>query len=332
MNPTISIRATNPDGLTAEISAICKSISWQGDARSVARMLSYSPVLSTDSISLPVVPAQLGGSACFSVNGSLLMDAWAVERTRDSLSEVIDVVAYDRGLWLKRNEKYMRVESQTPETVTAELCKEFGISVGTLASTGVQITRNFLGVSIYKIIMTMYTLAADQTGDKYMIRFDGAALSVVKMEQNAQSILLKPGCNLLGLTTKESVSAMTNSVAIYDDDLNVISTQQDTSAISLYGLMQAAIKASNYDDPVAHAKAVLKDNGMKTTISLTAIGNPKLITGNTVVVQEPATDTYGLFWITGDVHTWRRGVYQTKLSLSLEALMDKQTAGSVPAE
>jgi len=97
-------------------------------------------------------------------------------------------------------------------------------------------------------------------------------------------------------------------------------------------MMQEAIKASSYDDPVAHAKQVLAENGLQTTISLTAIGNLKLITGNTVVVHEPITNTYGLFWIISDTHTWRNGVYQTKLGLSFEALMDSQTAGSMPSK
>lgn len=262
----------------------------------------------------------------------MLMDAFSLTRTRDSLGHTIDVTAYDRGLYLTRNSKYLRVEQQTPEGLTAAICAEYGIPTGALASTGVLITRNFLGVSLYKIIMTMYTLAADQTGKKYRIRFRGAALEVVEMVQSSESILLKPGCNLLSFTAKEDASSMTNSVAIYDDQFNRLSVQQDDAAVSLYGLMQEAIKASAYDDPAGRAKQMLAEKGLQTTISLTALGNLKLIVGNTVAVQEPVTNTYGLFWITSDRHTWIRNIYQTRLSLSFEALMDSQTAGSLPTE
>ena len=96
--------------------------------------------------------------------------------------------------------------------------------------------------------------------------------------------------------------------------------------------MQTAIKSSAYEDPVAHAKKILAENGLQTNITVNALGNLKLITGNTVAVHEPVTDTYGLFWIISDTHTWRRNVHQTKLTLSLEALMDSQTAGSLPTE
>ena len=330
--PYVKIRTTNPNGTTANITELCRSITWSGDANSVARTLSFSPVVSEVDKNLPVVPAELGGSAQFWKDGTLLMDAYSLTRTRDSLSHVIDMTAYDRGIYLTRNNKIFRVENQTPEAVTAAICGEFGISVGALAATGVPITRNFLGVNLYKIIMTLYTLAADQTGKKYRIRFRGAKLEVVEMAQSAESILLKPGCNLLSCTTKEDASKMTNSVAIYDDQYNRLSVKQDEAAVALYGLMQAAIKASSYDDPEGHAKQLLAENGMKTTISVNALGNLKLITGNTVAIHEPITDTYGLFWITGDTHTWKNGIYQTKLTVSLEAIMDRQTAGSLPTE
>lgn len=328
----VKIRATDPDGSTANITQLCRSITWSGDYRNAARTLSYSPVVSADDIHLPRAPTELGGSVQFWRESDLLMDAFALERTRDSLGKTIDVTAYDRGLYLTRNSAFLRVEEQTAEAVTASLCGQFGIPVGSLVSTGVPLTRNFLGVSLYKIIMTLYTLASDQTGKQYRIRFRGSRLEVVEMTQSPETILLRPGSNLLSCVTKESASAMTNSVAIYDDQCQLIKTEEDSGAVALYGLMQAAIKASAYDDPEGHARQMLKEGEMKTTITVNALGDLRLITGNTAAVEEPVTGTYGLFWIISDSHTWQRGIYQTKLTLSLEGLMDKQTAGSLPTK
>lgn len=324
----VKIRATNPDGTTANITELCRSITWSGDWRNAARILSYSPVVSQDDVHLPRAPTELGGSARFWHGGELLMDAYALERARDSLGNTIDVTAYDRGLYLTRNSDFLRVERQTPEAVTASLCGRFGIEAGPLAATGVPITRNFLGVPLYKIIMTLYTLASDQTGTQYRIRFRGAKLEVVEMKQSEESVVLVPGSSLLHCVSRESAAAMTNSVAIYDDQYHLVSTQEDGEAVKLYGLMRAAIRAGAYDDPAGHARQVLKENGLKTTITATALGDLRLITGNTVVVREPVTGTEGLFWILSDTHTWSRGVYRTKLTLSLEGVMDRQTAGS----
>lgn len=165
----VKIRATDPDGTTANITQLCRSITWSGDYRNAARTLSYSPVVSDVDTHLPRAPTELGGSVQFWRESDLLMDAFALERTRDSLGNTIDVTAYDRGLYLTRNSDFRRVEKQTAEAVTAAVCGKFGIPVGELAATGVPLTRNFLGVTVYKIIMTMYSLASDQTGNQ--IRF-----------------------------------------------------------------------------------------------------------------------------------------------------------------
>ena len=326
--PVLKLRVTGPDGTAANIETMCRTITWSGDWRNAARTLRYAPAVSPDDIHLPRAPTALGGSVQFWGDGVLLMDAFALERTRDSLGTTIDVTAYDRGLYLTRNSAFLRVNGQTPEAVTASLCRQFGIQTGTLAATGIPLTRNFPGVPLYKIVMTLYSLAADRTGKKYRVRFRGQKLEVVEAAQSAESVVLRPGSNLLGFVTKESASAMTNSVAIYNDRYEPVATRQDDEAAALYGLMQTAIRSGAYDDPEGHAKQLLKENGLKTTITLTALGDVRLITGNTVVVQEPVTEISGLFWILSDTHTWTRGLYQTKLTLSLEAVMDSQTAGS----
>lgn len=331
MDQELLLKITGQDGVT-EAAALCKSITWSGDCRKAARTLSFSPAVSEIDARLPRVSTELGSSVQFWMDGALLLDGFSLERTRDNLGKTIDVTAYDRGLYLTRNSAFLRVSGQTAEAATAALCREFGIETGALAATGVPLQRNFFGVSLYKIIMTMYTLAADQTGKKYHLRFRGARLEVVEAAQSQESILLRAGSNLLSCTARESASAMTNAVAIYDDGGGLLQVRRDEEAVALYGLMQAAIKASAYDDPVAHARQLLAENGLQTTITLTALGSRKLITGNTCVVEEPATGTCGLFWIISDSHTWNRGVYQTKVALSLEAVMDAQTAGSLPTK
>ena len=286
----VKIRATDPDGTTANLTQLCRSITWSGDYRNATRLLSYSPVVSADDIHLPRAPTALGGSVQFWRDSALLMDAYALERTRDSLGTTIDVTAYDRGLYLTRNSDFLRVEEQTAEAVTAQVCGKFGIPVGSLAATGIPLTRNFLGVSLYKIIMTMYSLASDQTGEEYRIRFRGSQLEVVKMEPTPESLRLVPGSNLLNCVTKESASSMTNSVAIYDDQYNLVTIQQDDGAVALYGLMQEAIRSGAYEDPEGHAKQILKERGLKTTITVNTLGDLRLITGNTTVVEERDSD------------------------------------------
>lgn len=322
----LKIRIWSLDGTKTEhVTEKVQAKTWSGSYQDCARQLSFSV--------LPEALTELGGMTRLYKDADILFSGHIVSRGRDSLGKTIDCSALDNGLYLKRNSTYMAVRKQTPEAVTAQLCGEFGVPCGDLAATGVPLSRNFLGTSLYQIIQTMYTLAAEQTGKQYQIRFRSNHLQVVEKAVGPESIRLVPGSNLLSCRSAESIAKMVNRVAVYDDKFQKTAEYDSPeNYAALYGLMQKAIKASGRESPEATAKDILEQNGISTTIIAQCLGNVKLITGNAVAVHEPITGTDGLFWITADSHTVRRGVYQTKVTLDFRNLMDEQSAGSLPKE
>lgn len=326
-NDLLKIRTWSLDGAKTEhVTEKVQAKTWSGSYKDCARQLSFSV--------LPEALAELGGMARLYKDADILFSGHIVSRSRDSLGKTVDCSALDNGLYLKRNSTYMAVRKQTPEAVTAQLCGEFGVPCGELAATGVPLSRNFLGVSLYQIIQTMYSLAAEQTGKQYQIRFRSNHLTVVEKALGPESIRLVPGSNLLSCRSAESIERMVNRVAVYDDDKFKKVAQYDSpeNYVALYGLMQKAIRASEKENPETAARDILEQNGISTTITAQCLGNVKLITGNAVAVHEPVTGVDGLFWITADSHTVRRGVYQTKVTLDFRNLMDGQAAGSLPKE
>lgn len=325
-NDLLKIRTWSLDGArTANITDMVQAKTWSGSYTDCARKLSYS--------ALPEALSENGGRVRLYHGADILFSGSVFRRERDSGENLFTCAAWDRGIYLKRNSTYLTVRSQTPEAITAQLCREFGIQTGSLAETGAALSRNFLGNSLYQIIQTLYTLAAEQTGKKYQIRFRGDVLEVVEKALGAESIRLVPGSNLLSCKTTESIENLVTSVGVYDDQGSRTAVYDSPENYrALYGLMQQAIKTSASDDPAAAARQMLEDNGIQTTITAQCIGSTKLITGNAVVVHEPVTGTDGLFWITADSHSFSGGVYRTQVTLDFRNLMDKQEAGSVPTK
>jgi len=322
----LKIRTWSLDGSKTEhVTEKVQAKTWSGSYQDCARQLSFSV--------LPEALAELGGMARLYLGPDILFSGHIFSRSRDSLGHTIDCTALDNGIYLKKNSTYIAVRKQTAEAVTAQLCGEFGIPCAELAATGVPLSRNFLGVSLYQIIQTMYSLAAEQTGKQYQIRFRSNHLQVVEKAIGPESLRLVPGSNLISCQSRESIENMVNRVAVYDDEFRKV-TEYDSpeNYIALYGLMQKAIKASDRESPETTAKDILEQNGISTAITAQCLGNVKLITGNAVVVHEPVTGTNGLFWITADAHTVKRGVYRTKVTLDFRNLMDEQSAGSIPKE
>jgi len=319
-----SLTAWSRDGVKKSgITELISDLTWSGSYTDCARKLSWS--------ALPEALSELGGAVELAVGEEPAFSGRVFHRERDSLSQTFSCTAYDRGIYLKRNETSLAVRGQTPEAVTGRLCAEFGVEAGELAATGVSVSRNFFGVDLYRVIQTMYTLAAEKNGKKYQIRFRGGRLDVVEKALGPETLRLVPGSNLLSCAAAESIEKLVTSVAVYDDQYKKIASYDSEEGYrELYGLMQQALRASDKEDPAKSAKRILEDNGVKTTITARCLGSRKLIAGSAAAVHEPVTGTDGLFWILSDAHTWKRGVYQTTVTLDFRNLMDEQTAGSLP--
>lgn len=316
---------------TTDATALTQSLTWAGSCDQVARTLDFSLVVSVTDKRLPAVSCALGDRVRFYRGGDLLFDGFVFSRQRDTGSDTVEIGCADRGLYLKRNQACYVFAGQTPETITRRVCGEFGIRAGELCATGVAVTRMFPeGTSLYQVIQTAYTLASAATGERYILRFRGEKLEVAAKRRGADTPVLQAGSSLVDMTVTESTEQMVNQVVIRDEHGAVLTQKTDEEAVALYGLMQAVVRKAKDADPAAEAAKLLSDNGVSQKITVTNLGNPSIITGNCVVLREPVTGLYGLFWIDSDSHVWKNGLYQNRLVLNFRNLMDEQEAGSPP--
>jgi len=321
---------TSPEAGSGDVMQLVPTVTWSGDYKQCARTLEFGLLSSATDKAIPTVSCPLGSAALFRDAGNALFEGFIFSRQKATSDSVIDLTAFDRGIYVKRNEGVYKFTNMTPEAITARVCADYGIEVGELAVTGVQISRNFIGVSLHKIIQTAYTLAAETTKEAYQIRFVGKKLSVIKKGVNTDTVIIKGGSNLMSCSTTESIEDMINQVVIYDSEDKPVGTQSDGSLIKLYGLLQSYLKQTKDEDATEKAKKLLEDNGVSQKITVENIGDVRCVTGNSVIVQEPYTGVHGLFYIDGDTHTWKNGQYYNKLVLNFKRIMDEQEAGSIP--
>lgn len=324
MSEELILQITGRDGKPRKCGTFVQSVTWSGSIKACARTLELG-LWNGD------VPCEMGSRVKFTAGGDELLDGFIFGRGYELGDSIIDLSCADRGLYIKGNEAAYKFKGMTPDAITRRICADFGVTVGELAETGVPISRNFPGVSLYAMIATAYNLAAAQTGERYAIRFKGEALEVVAKKKGPSTLVIKPRSNLRGGTVSESVENMKNRVAVYDDNGVKVANYDDAEAIKLYGLMQAYLKQSKDKDSAKEAKKLLDDNGAEQKITVTVNGNHGLISGNCAVMREEVTGLFGLFWIDADTHVWTKdGDYYTKLTLNFKNIMDEQEAGSLP--
>jgi hypothetical protein len=325
----LKLLVKNSDG-TTDITQLAQYITWSGDYQQCARSLEFGLLSSPVDKNIPTVKCELGNAVMLYQDSTELFEGWVFSRTKSTDSSIIDVVCHDRGIYLKKNEASYKFTNMTPEAVTKRVAADFGFTVGEVASTGLTFSRNFLGVSLYNIIETMYTLASEKNGKKYHILFRGAKLCVVEKTVTDSTLIIQGGSNLMDATMSESIENMVNQVAIYDKNDKLIKTVKNSDAVRLYGVMQSYLKQSESEDTAAKAQKLLDDNGVEQKITLNNLGNIANVTGGTVVVREPYTGLYGLFYIDSDVHTWKNGLYLNKLVVNFKNIMDEKDAGTLP--
>lgn len=304
------------------------SVTWSGDYLQCSRTLEFGAVTSPTDQRIQIINCPLGAAVQLLQDNTLLFDGFVFGRDKSTNSSVMDITCFDRGIYVKRNEKSYKFKNSTPEAATKRICADFGIPIGDIVSTGYSLTRNFPQAKLYDIIQTAYTLASEKTKKKYQVGFRGAKLCVWEKSAIMNAPQIAAGVNLMDAATSESVQNMVNQVAIYDKNDNLVKTVKNAELVKLYGVMQSAIKQADGEDTAAKAQKLMDDNGVEQKITVNCLGDVRYITGTSVVVQEPYTGLKGLFYIDSDTHSWKNGVYTNKLVLNFRAMMDEKQSGS----
>lgn len=317
-------------GGTVDISHLAPTITWSGDYQQCSRSLEFGLLSSPTDKSIPAVKCELGNAVTLMEDNTTLFEGFVFSRQKSTQDSVIDISCFDRGFYLKKNKSSYKFMNSTPEAITKRIASDFGFTLGEVAVTGQKINRNFFGTSLYEIIQTVYTLASAADKKKYLTVFRGSKLCVIEKKISASTLVLEGGSNLMDASTSESVENMINQVAVYNSNDQLVRTVKNANEITLYGVMQEYLKQQEGVDSSAQAQKLLDENGVEQKITVENLGNTANVTGGTVVVREPYTGLYGLFYIDSDTHTWKNGIYLNKLVVNFKNIMDEKDLGSLP--
>lgn len=305
---------------------LVRGLRWSGDKAQASRSLTFDCVTELAEMTLSI---RNGDHLALLDDGSACRFWGMVVQVRQtSGSPTVSVTAYDRGIYLANNDGTYKFRQIDPSAAVQQICGDYGIPYQTLVPAGVSVTRKFSAVSLWQIITTLYTKAGEQNGKRYMARFVGQNLEVTERTVLPTNLVIRPGSNLLTSTTSRSVTALRNSVAIYDSAGNRLRVLQNEESVALYGLMQRHITQQEGEDASGEAQSILDDQGEAQTITVSALGDLSVMTGDTVVVRHEAAGLEGVFWVDGDVHQWSKGLYTMQLTLNLKNVAYTANAGS----
>lgn len=313
-----------PSGGAQDVTQLVQSINWSGGLRQTARQLSVRLAVPRDGSLDP--PALTEGAALiFSQEGGPLFTGQLMSATTTTQSSIADLSALDGGRFLVGNDGWYRFDNVPAESAASVVAADFGIQTGQLAAAGVPLRRKFPGVALDKIITTMYSLAGEQTGKRYMLRFSGAGVMEVLEKATSASLEI---AQTMGVTNTWNVSSLCNSVAIYTKEGRLVRKVEDGASQAINGRLEHAVTQQDKEDAGPEAEAWLQDHGLQQNLTVEILDPPAaLITGEAVVLRDTGGGVSGLFWVDGDTHSWKNGQHTGKFKLNFRNLMNSISAG-----
>lgn len=314
-----------PGGKTVrDVTQLAQSVTWSGSLRQTARQLSVRLAVPRDG---SVEPPALEEGAALVLRGKdgPLFTGQLVTASTGTQAQTADLSALDGGRFLAGNEGWYRFDGVTAEGAAAAVASDFGIPTGRLAGTGAPLRRKFPGVTLDKIVATMYTLAGERTGKRYLLRFSGTGtMEVVEKAETASLEIVRT----MGVTNAWSVSSLCNSAAIYTKEGRLVRRVEDGPSQALNGRLEHTIIQRDGEDAGAEAQAWLADHGLQQDLTVEVLEPPvSLITGEAVILRDTGSGVSGLFWVDSDSHFWKNKLHTGKFKLNFRSLMNTGSAG-----
>lgn len=312
------------DGTKTEITEIVSTLSITGEYRSCARSCDFSIIHGYSDERTWLITIKVGDILKVIDKDKVMFQGPVWTKSKQTDGTTLDFTAKDYGIYLKKNKASYTFQGMTAEAITKKVCGDFGLQTGSLAITGKPINRIFRNNTLYDIIMTAYSIGG---GDKlYFAKFEGELFYVLE-KGKTEVDPLESGVNLLTANVSESLESMVNRVRVYNKEDSLIKEYTNAEDTELYGFLTEVIRISNdTDDYEEKAKKTLE--GVERKITVTNLGDSQYMTGRKVIVKEPYTGLSGIFYIDGDTHTWKNGIYSNKLTLNFQNLMDEKESGS----
>lgn len=312
------------ENVVYDLSETFEQIEWSGTVLGAGRLVEFSILNNPYDMSLKMPDISTGDYVTLETETEEIFYGQIFGIERSSEIGTVTYTAYDMMKNLLESNGRYNFKNKTPEAIAAQVLADIQVPYNHLEETGVNIKSMLCdSTAYYDIIMGAYTQAFRMTGKRYLPMIWQRAFGVWPAVYTVGNFRLSDELNITRASISESMDSIKNVVKIYDDKGKQVGEVKDDDSRENFGVFQEVYTVEKGVDPVAAAKNLLKVNP-EQTITIEAIGDINCLSGYSAIVEDTATGLMGRYWIKGDKHTWRDGIYIMELELSFERLMDEK--------
>lgn len=217
--------------------------------------------------------------------------------------EQIRLTAFDRGVYLARNELY-GVFCGSGADICRQVAGKLGIAVGEMdADSARKAIVTGAGESAFSVLRKA-------AGQQREISVEGEKLTVRRCRQE---VLRIPDGQLLSVSATADIRKLVDRCVVVDRKGRPVASAEHSGDIAAYGLFQQVLGQSG--DAHAQAKAALKGRAM--TAGVTLWGDLRFQVGSQVDFHLPQWGLEGRYAVTAVSHRWEAGIFTTELTMEV---------------
>lgn len=262
--------------------------------------------------------------------------------TESADGETMEIEAADELEWLKKSKddfsyrkgkgksKDKRPKGWLAHQITRDVCKRYGIKVGSLVKGKKRITKlTKKGASPLSIIEEAYKQEREETGFKYVIRMRNGKLSVTRLRRSRE-LLIYGGQALDGQVTRRLNDKLATELTVRgqikdggSEKKKTIKVQATKKIRRRYGYIH---DFWNLDGEAEGLKQMRKEAKRELTdrqepdeeVTISVPGYPGLQRGDAIRLNWPRAGMKELVYVTAASHSVSPGEYTTELTLSFD--------------
>lgn len=217
--------------------------------------------------------------------------------------EKVTLTAFDRGVYLTRNELY-GVFSGSGADICRQAAAKLGIGVGSLDADPARRTIvTGAGESAFSVLRKA-------VGEGREIAVEGQALTVRRCRE--ETFTLAPE-RVLEVSARADIRKLVDRCVVVDRRGRPLATAENSADIAAYGLFQTVVGKSGDADEQAQAGLA----GRAVTAGVTLLGDLRFRVGSRVLGDRPQWGLEGLYTVTALCHRWEAGLFTTELTLEV---------------
>lgn len=305
------------------ITPLVGTIGWRSNIDELGDELSFD-IAFNDADFFPSNPCEIGDMVVLK-NGAEITRAIIVDEQKNGRGAV-GYTAFDFAFYLNKSNAVYQFNKMAADQCIKKILGDFGVSIGTIVSIPVPISKLYPDDKVSEIIKDIITIAEQKLGIKYLMEMRQGKLFIEKQKDltvKAEFMLGGKKYNstdaIMNPSRKRSISDMVNSIQVVGNNDKIVLNKDDDAMIKKYGKIQKVITLDQKEKKSAKEVA---ENELKLLskiteeISVDLIGDDRVRAGRLFEIKEPITGIKGTYLISSADHTIENGIH--KMSLDLE--------------